>query len=73
MPVIRKIDNMNAPELDVYARLNEPQLKHFLEPEEGYFVAETMNVAERALLAGYEPVSLLMERTYMLWMFERFM
>ena len=50
-----------APELDVYARLSENQLYHLYEPEAGIFIAESPNVIERALNAGYEPLSFLAE------------
>ncbi|MBQ3973614.1 MAG: RNA methyltransferase [Lachnospiraceae bacterium] len=48
--------------LDVFARLNETQLRHFYEPEGGLFIAESPKVAERALSAGIKPVSALVER-----------
>ena len=41
---------------------SEPQLYHFYEPEQGIFIAETPNVIERALNAGYEPLSFLIDR-----------
>lgn len=50
-----------APELDVYARLSENQLYHRYEPDAGIFIAESPNVIERALNAGYEPLSFLAE------------
>ena len=50
-----------APELDVYARLSENQLYHLYEPDAGIFIAESPNVIERALNAGYEPLSFLVE------------
>lgn len=59
---IIEVNDFNAPELDIYARLNENQLVHYFEPELGLFVAESPNVIERALNAGYEPISFLMER-----------
>lgn len=59
MSDIRKIETFAAPELDVYARLSEPQLLHYYEPQPGLFLAESTRVIERALDAGYEPVSFL--------------
>lgn len=56
-----EIQDLNAPELDVFARLSEPQLRTIFEPEEGIFLAETGNVIIRALEAGYEPLSMLVE------------
>ena len=61
MPNIIKITDIAAPELDVFARLTEAQLRNRLEPEKGLFIAESPKVIGRALDAGYEPVSLLME------------
>ena len=56
-----EITDFNAPELDIYARFNEAQLLHYFEPAPGIFIAESPKVISRALDAGYEPVSLLME------------
>lgn len=64
MANITLITDFSAPELDVYARCSEGQLLHFYEPEGGLFIAESPNVIERALNAGYEPVSLLLERKH---------
>ena len=64
MPNIIEITNLAAPELDVYARLTEAQLKNRLHPEDGLFIAESPKVIGYALDAGYEPVSLLMERRH---------
>ena len=63
MKKIIEITDINAPELDVYARLTERQLFH---PQKGrgLFIAESPKVIDRALDAGYKPVSLLMERKH---------
>mgnify|MGYP003468975707 CR=1 FL=1 len=61
MSNIIEINDFFASELDIYARLNENQLVHYFEPELGLFIAESPNVIERAINAGYEPVSFLME------------
>ena len=61
MTEIKKITDVDAPELDLYARLSEGQLRHYYEPDLGLFLAESPKVIERALDAGYEPVSLLVE------------
>ncbi len=60
-PII-EITNFELPELDVYARLNESQLLHFNEPNPGIFIAESPKVIERALNAGYQPISFLIEK-----------
>lgn len=62
MPNIIEITDFHAPELDPYAQLTQNQLRNRLEPEKGIFIAESPKVIDRALDAGYKPVSLLMER-----------
>ena len=62
MPNIVEITDLSAPELDVYARLTQAQLRNRLEPDKGIFIAESPKVITRALDAGYTPLSLLMER-----------
>ena len=62
MPNIIEITDFHAPELDPYARLTQNQLRNRLEPEKGIFIAESPKVIDRALDAGYKPVSLVMER-----------
>lgn len=64
MSRIIEITDFFAPELDVYARLNEVQLLNRDCPEKGLFIAESPKVIERALDAGYEPVSCLMEKRH---------
>lgn len=64
MSNIIKITDFNAPELDIYARLNETQLLHYYEPAPGLFIAESPKVIERALNAGYTPVSFLLEEKH---------
>ena len=56
-----EIKDFAAPELDVYARTSEVQLLRYYEPEPGVFIAESPKVIERALHAGYQPVSFLIE------------
>lgn len=57
-----EITDFNAPELDIYARFNEAQLLHYFEPAPGVFIAESPKVIERALHAGYVPISFLAEK-----------
>lgn len=64
MANIIEITDFTAPELDLYARLSEPQLLHYYEPQLGIFLAESPRVIQRALDAGYQPVSLLLERSH---------
>lgn len=62
MANIIEISDWNVPQLDVYARLTEAQLRSRQDPENALFIAESAKVIEYALAAGCEPVSLLMER-----------
>lgn len=55
------LDDLNGADLDPYVRLNEAQLFHALEPDPGLFITESPKVIERALRAGYQPASLLVE------------
>ena len=56
-----KISDVNAPELDVFARLTENQLRTYCEPEPGMFLAESASVILSALEEGYEPLEMLVE------------
>ena len=64
MPQIIEITDFYAPELDVYARLNENQLLNRADPAYALFIAESPKVVERAMNAGYEPVSMLEEKKH---------
>lgn len=64
MSNITEITDFLSEELDVYARLTEVQLLNKEFPEKGLFIAESPKVIERALDAGYEPVSFLMEKRH---------
>lgn len=55
------IEDINAPEIDVFARATENQLRRYGGEKEGVFLAESANVILRALENGYEPVSMLVE------------
>lgn len=61
MPQIIPITNLDIPELDIYAHHSEPQLLHYYEPDPGVFIAESPIVIERALEAGYTPLSMLLD------------
>lgn len=61
MANIIEITDFNDPALDVYARLTENQLLNREDPDKALFIAESPKVVERALDAGYQPVSLLLE------------
>lgn len=62
MYYIADIDNLEDPRLLIYTKLSESQLYHCREPLTGLFIAESPKVIERALTAGYRPVSMLMDR-----------
>ena len=61
MPSLFPITDFADPALDVYARLTENQLVNREDLSQGLFIAESPKVIERALNAGYVPVSFLME------------
>ena len=65
MANVIEISDISAPELDVFSRLTEAQLRNKLEPEKGIFVAESPKVIAVALDAGYMPLALLMERRHL--------
>ena len=56
-----EIENLDAPELGIYANASEAELLHYYEPKTGVFIAETANVVLRALEAGYRVESMLVE------------
>lgn len=59
--MIEKVASLDDGRLDAYARLTDPQLRNRLEPEMGVFIAESSKVIGRALDAGAEPLSLLVD------------
>ena len=56
-----RINDIHDSRIDVFTRLREPQLKTLYEPAPGVFIAESILVISRALKAGYEPLSLLLD------------
>ncbi|MBR1389996.1 MAG: RNA methyltransferase [Lachnospiraceae bacterium] len=62
MKMIQTAD-LEIPELEIYTRLNERQVKTLFEPDEGVFICESEKVIGRALKAGYEPLSALCEES----------
>jgi len=61
MYYITETDHLEDPRLQIYTKLSETQLYHCREPHRGLFIAESPKVIERALNAGYKPVSMLMD------------
>lgn len=64
MAKIVEITDISTPELDIYARLTQAQLRNRKEPGNGIFIAESPKVITLALDAGCTPLSLLMERKH---------
>ena len=62
MKIIRTA-GLEVPELEVYTRLNERQVKTIFEPDAGIFICESKRVIDRALSAGYEPLSAFCEES----------
>ena len=62
--MVIEISTLDAPELALFSRLTEAQLRNRLEPEKGIFIAESPKVIGTALDSGYEPVAFLMERRH---------
>lgn len=65
MADIIEIEEFSATELDIYARLTEAQLMNRFDPSNAMFIAESPKVIQRALVAGYQPVSILVEKSRM--------
>lgn len=61
MSELTRITDFTLPELRIYSALSEGQLLHYYEPNPGLFICESPKVIDRALSAGYTPVSMLLE------------
>lgn len=59
------ITDLGDPRLDDYARLTDVNLRRRLEPAGGLYLAESAKVIERALAAGHEPRSVLLQRQWL--------
>lgn len=66
------IDSIDDPRLEAYTHLTELQLRNRLEPEKGLFIAESPKVIDRALAAGVEPLSFLVEEPWLEGMKDEF-
>ena len=64
MPITR-IDHLSDERLDVFARLTDVQLRSRIEPERAVFIAETIEVINRAFDGGNTILSLLTEEKYL--------
>ncbi len=58
------LKDISSPELDVYARLTDNQLRNRLDPARATMIAESRLVAEVALEAGVEPLSFLTDEAH---------
>lgn len=62
--MIIHINDFSQPGADVFSNLTERELRFSYEKKGGIFIAESPNVIDRALSAGYEPISFLMEEKH---------
>lgn len=58
------LDSIDDERVSAYVNLTEIQLRNRLEPSKGLFIAESPKVIDRALAAGREPISLLVEESW---------
>ena len=58
------LDSIDDERVAAYVNLTEIQLRSRLEPSKGLFIAESPKVIDRALAAGREPISLLVEESW---------
>ena len=65
--MIIQVNDLKAKGPDIFANLTERELRYSYEKEGGFFIAESPKVIERALDAGYEPVSFLYGRKTHYW------
>lgn len=64
MQVVR-IDSLDDPRLDDYARLTDVALRSASEPDRGLYIAESNTVIERAIEAGHRPRSVLVQERWL--------
>ena len=62
--MIIQVTDLNQAGPDIFANLTERELRNAYEKQGGFFIAESPKVIERALNAGYEPISMLMEEKH---------
>ena len=55
------ISDLKDDNVSIFSQYKENQLVHYCEPDLGIFIAESPKVIQRALDAGYEPLSFLVE------------
>lgn len=64
MGSVIEITSLEQPEVQVFSKLTEAQLRNRLNVEQGMFIAESPKVIRVALSAGYKPTALLCERKH---------
>jgi tRNA G18 (ribose-2'-O)-methylase SpoU len=62
---IVRIDDLELPGLDDYARLTDVVLRRLREPAGGLYIAESSKVIARALAAGHRPRSVLVQEQWL--------
>ena len=62
---LTKLDTLDDPRLDAYARLTDVQLRSRIEPGKAVFIAESAEVIGRALDGGMQPLSLVTAEKYL--------
>lgn len=62
--MIITVESLQQPGVDIFANLTERELRNAYEQKGGFFIAESPKVIERALDAGYEAISFLMEEKH---------
>lgn len=60
-----QLESIDDERVAAYVNLTEIQLRNRLEPAKGIFIAESPKVIDRALAAGREPLSLLVEEPWL--------
>ena len=61
MPLIISVTSVHDEPVAIYSEWNENQLYHYYEPDRGIFIAESLNVIERAMHMGCEIESFFVE------------
>ncbi len=60
------ITSLDAPEISVYSRLTDAQLRNRQIPSDSIFIAESPKVISVALHSGYQPISILCEERHIM-------
>ncbi len=63
--LITRISDLSDPELDDYSRLTDVALRRVSEPAGGLYIAESTKVITRAIAAGHQPRSVLLQEQWL--------